>query len=167
VSGLHSVNEEQEVWQRLNLWDRLRPNMGLSDADRALLGGLADIKTYGVNPTEITFKIYEHAKRMDRSNPTAVTKAMCALDRCYEILIDAGFDNFRPEREQMQAGFRRLTQIALKSLTRDMLATPDDELAEEISQLILRAITEGKWTAAEFSAESEAWFAEMQARRAS
>jgi hypothetical protein len=160
------VTNEEQVWERLNLWDRLRPNMGLSDADRALLGGLANIETYGVNTTEITFKIYEHAKRLDRSNPTAVMKAMCALDRCYELLVDNGFESFRPQREQMQAGFRRFTQTALKSLTRDMLATDDDEQAEEISRFIVDVIVRGAWTQAEFSAESEAWFAEMQSRRA-
>jgi hypothetical protein len=47
-----------------------------------------------------------------------------------------------------------------------MLATDDDEQAEEISRFIVDVIVRGAWTQAEFSAEAEAWFAEMQSRRA-
>ena len=133
MTGLHLVTNEEQIWQRKNLWDRIaevQPNMGLSDADRALLGGLAEIMTYSADPTEIICNIYEHAKKLDRSNPTAVMKTLCGLDRCYEILIDAGYDRFQPLRREMQAGLRRFTATALRSLTRTMLSTDDDERAE-------------------------------------
>ena len=165
MTNLHSVTNE-EHWERLNLWDRLRPNMGLSAEDRILLGPLAQIMTYSTHPAEINAYLYECTKRMDRSNPTAVMKGLCGLDRSYEILVDAGFDSFRPAREQMQTGFRRFTVTALRHLTRNMLSTDDDEQAEEISQFLIDVIARGAWSLAEFSAESEAWFAEMQARRA-
>jgi hypothetical protein len=165
MTNLHLANEEQ-VWERLSLWDRVRPNMGLSAEDRLLLGPLADIKTYSTHPAEIICYIYEHAKRLDRSNPTATMKAMCALDRCYELLVDNGFESFRPQREQMQIGLKRFTATALPSLTRTMLTTDDDERAEEISGYLLELISTGRWTQAEFSAEYESWVAEMQARRA-
>jgi hypothetical protein len=47
-----------------------------------------------------------------------------------------------------------------------MLATDDDEQAEEISVFLIDVIARGAWTQAEFSAEAESWMAEMQARRA-
>jgi hypothetical protein len=165
MTNLHLANEEQ-IWERLNLWDRVRPNMGLSAEDRLLLGPLADIKTYSDHPSEIICYIYEHAKKLDRSNPTAAMKAMCALDRCYELLIDAGFSSFQPEREQMQIGLRRFTVAALRSLTRTMLSTDSDERADEISGYLLELISTGRWSVAEFSAEYESWVAEMQSRRA-
>jgi hypothetical protein len=101
--------------------------MGLSDADRLLLGGLADIMTYSDHPTEINCHMYEVMRKVDRSNSTALVKSLCGLDRAYEILIDNGYDSFGPARSQMQVGLRRFTLAALKSLTRDMLSTDDDE----------------------------------------
>ena len=166
MTNLHSVTNEEPIWERLNLWDRVRPNMGLTAEDRILLGPLADIKTYSDHPSEIICYIYEHAKKLDRSNPTAAMKAMCALDRCYELLIDAGFSSFQPEREQMQIGLRRFTVAALRSLTRTMLSTDSDERADEISGYLLELISTGRWSVAEFSAEYESWVAEMQSRRA-
>jgi hypothetical protein len=165
MTNLHVTNEEQ-VWERLNLWDRIAPNMGLTDEDRALLGPFGEIMTYSDHPAEINCHLYECTKRVDRSNSTALMKSLCGLDRAYEILIDAGFSNFRPAREQMQIGLRRLTLTALKSLTRSMLSTDDDEDAEEISVFLIDVIARGAWSLAEFSAESDAWFAEMQSRRA-
>jgi hypothetical protein len=140
--------------------------MGLSAEDRILLGPLADIKTYSDHPTEINFHLYECTKRVDRRNSTALMKSLCGLDRAYEILIDAGFDSFRPARSQMQIGFRRFTVTALRHLTRNMLSTDDDEHAEEISQFLIDVIARGAWSVAEFSAEYESWMAEMQSRRA-
>jgi hypothetical protein len=165
VSGLHLANEEP-VWERLNLWDRINPNMGLSAEDRILLGPLADIKTYSTHPTEIIIHLYECSRRVDRRNSTALMKSLCGLDRAYELLIDNGYDSFRPQREQMQIGFRRLTQTVLRSLTRSMLSTDDDEQADEISVFIIDVIARGAWSLAEYSAECESWFAEMQSRRA-
>ena len=66
MTNLHLANEEQ-VWERLNLWDRLRPNMGLSDADRLLLGPLADIKTYSDHPAEIICHLSECVQRMSHA----------------------------------------------------------------------------------------------------
>jgi hypothetical protein len=165
MTNLHLVTGDEQVWERLNLWDRIAPNMGLTVEDRLLLGELSDIQTYSTHPTEITIHLYERAKRMDRSNPMARMKTLCGLDRCYELLIDAGYDGFRPAREQMQQGLRRFTAIALRHLTRSMLSTDDDEEAEEISQFLVEVIAEGKWTQAAFSAEYESWVAEMQSRR--
>jgi hypothetical protein len=165
MTNLHLVTNDEQIWERLNLWDRIAPNMGLSDADRALLGPLANIMTYSTHPAEINTHLYECTKRWDRSNSTALVKSLCGLDRAYEILVDAGFESFRPEREQMQIGLRRFTLTALKSLTRDMLSTDDDEQAEEISRFLLDVIVRGGWTQAEFSAEVESWAAELQARR--
>jgi hypothetical protein len=138
----------------------------LSDADRILLGPFANIKTYSDHPAEINCHLYECTKRVDRSNSTALMKSLCGLDRAYELLIDNGYDSFRPARSQMQVGLRRLTLTALRSLTRSMLATDDDEQAEEISVFLIDVIARGAWSLAEFSAESDAWFAEMQSRRA-
>jgi hypothetical protein len=165
MTNLHPATNEEQVWERLNLWDRIAPNMGLSAEDRILLGPLADIMTYSDHPAEINTHLYECTKRVDRSNSTALMKSLCGLDRAYELLVDAGYSSFQPARSQMQIGLRRLTLTALKSLTRDMLATPDDELAEEISVFLIDVIARGAWSLAEFSAESEAWFAELQARR--
>jgi hypothetical protein len=165
MTSLHSVTNEEQVWERLNLWDRIAPNMGLSAEDRVLLGPLADIKTYSDHPAEINTHLYECTRKVDRSNSTALMQSLCGLDRAYEILIDNGYDSFRPAREQMQTGFRRLTLTALRHLTRNMLSTDDDEQAEEISVFLIDVIARGAWSLAEFSAESEAWFAEMQARR--
>jgi hypothetical protein len=168
MTNLHLVEADEKLWIKQNLWARLaelKPNMGLSDADRALLGGLADIQTYGDHPTEIICNIYEHAKRLDRSNPTAAMKAMCALDLAYEKLIAAGYDNFGPAREQMQTGLRRFTATALRHLTRSMLSTDSDEDADEISQFLIEVIAKGQWSLPEFSAEVESWAAELQARR--
>jgi hypothetical protein len=166
MTNLHPATNEEQVWERLNLWDRLRPNMGLSDADRLLLGPLAEIKTYSDHPAEIICHLYECAKRVDPRDPMARLKGLCGLDRAYEILIDAGFSNFKPARREMQIGLRRFTLTALKSLTRSMLSTDDDERAEEISQFLIDVIARGAWSQAEFSAEYESWMAEMQARRA-
>jgi hypothetical protein len=166
MTNLHSVTDEP-VWERRILWDRLSPNMGLSDADRALLGPLlSEIRTYSTEPSEIVFHLYECAKRMSHAVGMDRLKGLCALDRAYEILIDAGFSSFQPARRQMQVGLKRFTLTALKSLTRSMLATNDDGEAEEISQFLIEVIARGQWTQAEFSAECEAWAAELQARRA-
>jgi hypothetical protein len=169
MTNLHQATNEEPIWERLNLWDRIaevQPNMGLSDADRILLGPLAEIKTYSDHPSEIIIHLYECTKRMSHADPMARLKSLCGLDRAYEILIDAGFDSFRPQREQMQIGLKRFTAMALRSLTRTMLETDDDERAEEISGYLLELISTGRWTQAEFSAEFESWVAEMQARRA-
>jgi hypothetical protein len=139
--------------------------MGLSDADRILLGPLADIKTYSDHPAEINTHLYECTRKVDRSNSTALVQSLCGLDRAYELLIDNGYDSFRPARDQMQVGLKRFTAAALRSLTRTMLSTDDDERAEEISGYLLELISTGRWTQAEFSAEYESWVAEMQARR--
>jgi hypothetical protein len=166
LDNLGTGAEPVSTWTRMNLWDRIAPNHGLSDKDLLLLGPLADIQTYTTEPGEIFSYLYEVARKMDRSNPTAAMKTLCGLDRCYELLVEAGFESFRPEREQMQIGLRRFCLTVLKSLTRDMLSTDDDEKAEEISQFLIEVITKGQWTRAEFTAEYECWVAEMQARRA-
>jgi hypothetical protein len=162
--NIRLVTGDEQFWQRWNLWDRIAPNMGLED--RALLGPLADIQTYSDHPGEVICNIYARAQRLDRSNPKAAVKSLCALDRAYEILINAGYLTFRPEREQLQLGFRRFTAMALRSLTRTMLTTDDDERAEVISGYLLELISTGRWTQAEFSAEYESWVAELERRRA-
>ena len=168
MSGLHLVTNEEPLWIKKNLWSRIaevQPNMGLSPEDRALLGSLADIETYSDHPSEILCYLYEHAKRMDRSNPTARMRSLCGLDRAYEILIDAGYDGFRPAREQMQVGLKRFIATALRQLTRSMMSTDDDEKTEEISQFLIEVIAEGKWSQAAFNAEYESWAADMQQSR--
>jgi hypothetical protein len=112
MTNLHLATDEEQVWERLNLWDRVRPNMGLSAEDRILLGPLADIMTYGTHPAEINTHLYECIKRVDRRNSTALMKSLCGLDRAYEILISAGHSCFAPARSQMQVGFRRFTVTA-------------------------------------------------------
>jgi hypothetical protein len=168
MTNLHLVANEEQVWVKRSIWDRIaevRPNMGLTRADRELLGSLAEIKTWSDHPAEIMREIYECTRKMDRSSPMARMRTLCGLDRAYELLIDAGYDNFRPEREQMQIGLRRFTATALRQLTRSMLSTDDDEKAEEISQFLVEVIAEGKWSQAAFNAEYESWVAEMQSRR--
>jgi hypothetical protein len=168
VSGLGLATDEEQVWVKRSIWDRiaeLKPNMGLTREDRLLLGELVNIETYSCHPTEIMHGIYQHARKMDRSNPMARMRTLCGLDRCYELLVDAGFDSFQPERSQMQIGLKRFIATALRHLTRSMLSTDDDEQAEEISQFLIDVIAEGKWSMAAFNAEYESWVAEMQSRR--
>jgi hypothetical protein len=80
MTNLHVVTNEEPIWERLNLWDRIAPNMGLSDADRILLGPLADIKTYSDHPSEIICHLYECTRKVDRRNSTAVVNSLCGKE---------------------------------------------------------------------------------------
>jgi hypothetical protein len=161
-----NIDFEEPVWERKSLWDRINPNMGLSAEDRLLLGPLlSEIQTYSTEPAEINTHLFECTKRMSHGDPMDRMNALCGLDRAYELLVDAGFSSFGPARSQLQIGLRRFTLTALRSLTRSMLRTDDDEHAEEISQFLRDVIVRGGWSVAEFSAECEAWAAELQARR--
>ena len=130
--------EVTQLWEPKIIWT-IRPEMALSPEDRAMLGPLAEVRAYTDNDVDIIDAIYNCARtKMQSRKPDDVTKALCAIARAFEILIDAGYKQYEPLLSELQIGFRRYTQTGRRVLARKILSSAiSDEEAEEIRQFLL------------------------------
>jgi hypothetical protein len=82
----------------------------LSAQDRKVLGPLAKAKTQSDDPADVLEGLYERAApEVYSGDPRRVLKALTALLRAYQILIDEGYP-FQPLLDHLKAGFDELAE---------------------------------------------------------
>jgi hypothetical protein len=129
----------------------------LTPEDRAILGPLAEVGALNSNPENVQQALMRAAADDLSSGGIRAVKAMGALRKAYELLVQEGFA-FQPLLADMEARLDRKAKEVLQRLTREYLERGPQEA--EAGKALGELIEQGYWSIEEYDRAVDEWAAE-------
>jgi hypothetical protein len=131
--------------------DRRRPEMRLTDEDRAVMGPLAEAEIDSDSPEAVLQGVYDCIRTklqgdLTSPNPVIVVRALAAMRRAFQNLVHCGgYEEFSPFLKGLESGLDSVAQAARRLLERRL----DDPLTSAEDAELIREFLAGESIARE------------------